>query len=90
MNYLKATDLLPDDLLKEVQRYIQGELIYIPNRPSERRRWGKALEQPNIISIGTKRYVQDLMRECPLTSSQNNTDCLQIALKKSYIQKNKK
>ncbi|AJW69194.1 hypothetical protein GMA19_01617 [Paenibacillus polymyxa E681] len=30
MNYLKATDLLPDDLLKEVQRYIQGELIYIP------------------------------------------------------------
>ncbi|MGG1941173.1 CD3324 family protein [Paenibacillus polymyxa] len=42
MNYLKATDLLPDDLLKEVQRYIQGELIYIPNRPSERRRWGES------------------------------------------------
>jgi len=40
MNYLKATDLLPDDLLKEVQRYIQGELIYIPSRLSERRRWG--------------------------------------------------
>ncbi|MGO4949159.1 CD3324 family protein [Paenibacillus sp. DRB1-1] len=42
MNYLKATDLLPDDLLKEVQRYIQGELIYIPSRPSERRRWGES------------------------------------------------
>ncbi|WP_328802259.1 CD3324 family protein [Paenibacillus sp. LX16] len=42
MNYLKATDLLPDDLLKEVQRYIQGELIYIPSRPSERRGWGES------------------------------------------------
>lgn len=41
MDYIRATDVFPDRLLQEIQQYIQGELIYIPTRSSERRKWGE-------------------------------------------------
>lgn len=41
MEYIKATEVFPEELLKEIQRYVQGELIYIPTRTSERRKWGQ-------------------------------------------------
>lgn len=39
MKYRNASDVLPDELLKEVQKYISGETLYIPNG-LERKKWG--------------------------------------------------
>lgn len=40
MSYINADALLPPDLLREIQKYVQGSLVYIP-RPRERRLgWG--------------------------------------------------
>lgn len=41
MEYAKAEDLLPEELLREIQRYVHGGLLYIPNRPNERKKWGE-------------------------------------------------
>jgi len=41
MKYVKANDLLPDELLKEIQKYVQGELMYIPNLKGSRKKWGE-------------------------------------------------
>ena len=30
MKYKKASEILPDELLREVQKYIDGEALYIP------------------------------------------------------------
>ncbi len=32
MRYMKAADVLPPDLLAQVQAYIDGEYLYIPRR----------------------------------------------------------
>ena len=40
MRYMKAADVLPPDLLKQVQIYIDGEYLYIPRRAETRRAWG--------------------------------------------------
>lgn len=42
MKYNNAKDLLPDWLLKQIQIYIQGEVLYIPKRESVRMKWGEA------------------------------------------------
>lgn len=42
MKSVNAAQLLPDHLLKEIQHYIQGEALYIPTRPSSRRKWGES------------------------------------------------
>jgi len=39
MKYRNASDVLPDKLIKEIQKYTSGEAIYIPSH-KERKRWG--------------------------------------------------
>jgi Mor family transcriptional regulator len=39
MKYRNASDILPDELLKEVQKYTSGETLYIPSTV-ERKKWG--------------------------------------------------
>lgn len=41
MKYKNAQDILPDHLLKELQQYISGETLYIPNT-QEKKSWGEA------------------------------------------------
>ena len=41
MKYVNADEVIPPELLKEVQRYIEGYMIYIPNREGVRKRWGE-------------------------------------------------
>lgn len=40
MKYVNASDILPDKLLKEIQKYVEGEALYIPSI-SERKKWGE-------------------------------------------------
>lgn len=51
MRYVKAETLLPEDLLKEIQKYIQGEYIYIPSEESARKKWGE--------KTGNRDYIQN-------------------------------
>lgn len=41
MKYRNATDILPDELLKEIQKYTSGEALYIPS-VKERKKWGSS------------------------------------------------
>lgn len=41
MKYKNAQDILPDRLLKELQKYISGETIYIP-KAETKKQWGES------------------------------------------------
>lgn len=41
MKYIKADNIFPKELLKQIQKYVQGELIYIPNPEGVRKKWGE-------------------------------------------------
>lgn len=40
MYYKNATNILPEKLLIEVQKYIQGSTLYIPKQEAVRKKWG--------------------------------------------------
>ena len=40
MSYRNAKEILPAKLLEEIQRYIKGEIIYIPKQNEEKIKWG--------------------------------------------------
>lgn len=42
MKYINANKVLPDNLIVEIQKYVQGETIYIPKQETEYRRWGSS------------------------------------------------
>lgn len=50
MRYRNASEILPDKLLREVQKYTSGEAIYIP-QTTERQKWGNA--------SGARRYYEE-------------------------------
>jgi Mor family transcriptional regulator len=41
MRYVKVETILPDNLIREIQKYIQGEYIYIPSENTARKKWGE-------------------------------------------------
>lgn len=40
MKYLNAAEILPEELIREIQKHISGNLIYIPNAYSPKK-WGE-------------------------------------------------
>lgn len=50
MKYVKVETVLPDNLIKEIQKYIQGEYIYIPSQAEKKKRWGE--------NSGSRSYIQ--------------------------------
>lgn len=55
MSYKNGRDVLPPSLLKQLQDYIQGEIIYIPKKEQKRAGWGE--------NNGTRITIQNRNRE---------------------------
>ena len=53
MRYIKAENVLPEELIREIWQYVDGVTLYIPRKPENRRDWGsgtpyrRELEQRN-------------------------------------------
>ena len=41
MSYVNAKDVLPEKLVKKIQKYIDGQLIYIPRKSENSLLWGE-------------------------------------------------
>lgn len=41
LNYKNAKDIFPPELLREIQNYVHGERVYIPQLENVRTDWGK-------------------------------------------------
>lgn len=54
MGYRKAEEILPMEIIELIQRYVDGENIYIPRKENQRKEWGnktlirQELEKRNI------------------------------------------
>jgi Mor family transcriptional regulator len=49
MKYVNADMIFPEELLKEVQKYVQGGMVYIPTPEGSRKKWGE--------NSGGRRYL---------------------------------
>ena len=53
MSYIRADEVLPKDLLEAVQRYAEGQLLYVPRR--EKQGWGSATSSKAFFRERNKR-----------------------------------
>lgn len=51
MSYIRAEEVLPQELLASVQRYVDGQTLYIPRRAEEKRTWGSATETRKKLEL---------------------------------------
>jgi Mor family transcriptional regulator len=61
LNYKNGRDVLPPSLLSELQKYIQGELIYIPKPASKRAGWGELSGARKWLAERNRQIIQDYM-----------------------------
>lgn len=41
MSYIKAENVLPEELIRQIQEYTDGAYLYIPRKPGTRHTWGQ-------------------------------------------------
>ena len=58
MQYKNGKEVLPPSLLKELQKYIQGELIYIPKKKNQRAGWGEMNGTRRLIAQRNEEIYQ--------------------------------
>ncbi|APF22638.1 CD3324 family protein [Clostridium butyricum] len=54
MKYVKAQDVLPEELIELIQKYIDGNYLYIPRRNDNHKSWGENSGIKNILKIRNK------------------------------------
>lgn len=74
MAYLNGSDVFPEELLREIQKYVSGKLVYIPTH-DERRGWGE--------TSGYKRYL--LERNSSIRSEYAEGACIEALAEKYHL-----
>lgn len=49
MGYKNLQEILPDELIKQIQKYIDGENVYIPRKKENRKCWGDGTTTKMLI-----------------------------------------
>lgn len=70
MKYRNASEIFPDELLIEIQKYSSGELIYVPET-TDRKNWGS--------KSGAREYYTRRNSEIRLKFHQNGKKISQLA-----------
>jgi len=55
MKYTNAVTVFPEKLLKEIQKYVKGGIIYIPAPEEMHKKWGQ--------NSGSRKYLDDRNEE---------------------------
>ena len=72
MGCQNSIDLLPKELLEQIQKYVDGKTIYIPKKSENRKRWGE--------NTNTKQFLAS--RNCQIRwDFQNGMSVNQLAEK---------
>lgn len=88
MNYKNGKDVLPPDLLAEIQEYLNGELLYIPKKENSRASWGQRTGLREQVLNRNLRIAQSY-REGKTVDDLTDEYCLSEASIRKIIYTNK-
>lgn len=58
MRYVRIDRILPDDLVKEIQKYIHGEYVYIPSPLEKRKKWGEKSKSRDYLKARNEKILK--------------------------------
>ena len=59
MGYKKAFEVLPVEIIDQIQNYVDGKSIYIPKREERKKSWGENTDTRLILSMRNADIYQD-------------------------------
>lgn len=70
MSYIRAEEVLPDEVLAMVQKYVDGQMLYIPRKSDHKKIWGAC--------TGTKKTLE-LRNACMYARYQEGVSVKELA-----------
>ena len=67
MKYKNAEKILPKELMDEVQKYIQGECLYIPKADGSRKKWGEKTGARRDLSLRNDKIRSEFKNGATIT-----------------------
>lgn len=58
MKYIKAQDVLPEELVRLLQEYVNGEYLYVPCKDGEKKTWGEKSGSRDLLRKRNKEIYQ--------------------------------
>ena len=68
MSYIKAEEILPEELIRQIQEYADGVYIYIPRKPENRRPWGQETSYKAELKVRNDRIRKDYGEGCSISA----------------------
>ena len=59
MSYIKAKEILPEELICKIQEYVDGVYIYIPRKPGTRHDWGQETNYKAELRVRNDRIQRE-------------------------------
>ena len=61
MGYIRAEEILPNEIIELIQQYIDGTSIYIPRKPQHRQEWGTRTAYKRELQSRNQLIYQDYL-----------------------------
>lgn len=61
MSYANARDIFPNDILKVIQDYVDGEYIYIPKKDENKIAWGELTQSKLELMTRNNNIYEDYL-----------------------------
>ena len=68
VSYIKAEEILPEALIRQIQEYADGVYIYIPRKPENRRPWGQETNYKAELKVRNDRIRKDYGEGCGISA----------------------
>lgn len=62
MSYANARDIFPDEVLEIIQKYVEGEYIYIPKKEENKIAWGELTKSKSELLNRNARIYEDYLK----------------------------
>jgi len=59
LRYVNAREVLPPSLLREIQQYLRGELLYIPRDETKKAAWGEKSGTRSILKLRNRNIINE-------------------------------
>lgn len=67
MSYQNAKNILPKEIVAQIQHYIQGETIYIPKKTKNKKGWGENTDTLQILMIRNQQIYTEYQWGVPIS-----------------------
>lgn len=90
MDYIRAADILPPELIEQLQQYADGAVIYIPKKKEDKKAWGEKTATKKNWQGGMQRSIQASRRGNPSKNWRRNIFLLRKASRGSSGRKDQR